>query len=82
MGRAFKSGNRPDLHSGTPPLEALKAIICTGANQKQTFSITHIDVSRADLHAKTHRLVLVRLSEEDRLGADVGKWIMEKEHVR
>ena len=38
-----------------------------------TFSIMHIDVSRAFLDAKAQRLVLVRLPVEDRMGADAGK---------
>ena len=50
--REFKSDDRPDLYAGTPPLEALKAIISVAANHKETFSITHIDVSRAYFHAK------------------------------
>ena len=45
--REFKSDDRPDLYAGTPPLEALKAIISIAANHKGTFSIRHIDVSRA-----------------------------------
>ena len=45
--REFKSDDRPDLFAGTPPLEALKAIISIAANIKETFSIMHIDVSRA-----------------------------------
>ena len=45
--REFKSDDQPDLYAGTPPLEALKAIISIAANHKETFSIMHIDVSRA-----------------------------------
>ena len=33
----------------------------------------HIDVSFAYFHAKVHRLVLVRFSVEDGMGADAGK---------
>ena len=29
--REFKGGDRPDLHAGTPPLEALKAILSIAA---------------------------------------------------
>ena len=47
--REFKSDDRPDLYAGTPPLEALKAIISIAANHKETFSIMHIDVSRCIL---------------------------------
>ena len=71
--REFKSDDRPDLYAGTPPLEALKAIISIAANNKETFSIMHIDVSRAYFHAKAQSLVLIRLPVEDRMGADVGK---------
>ena len=71
--REFKSDDRPDLYAGTPPLEALKAIISIAANHKETFSIMHIDVSRAYFHAKAQRPVLIRLPVEDRMAADAGK---------
>ena len=71
--REFKSDDRPDMNAGTPPLEALKAIISIAANNKDTFSIMHIDVSRAYFHAKAQRPVLIRLPVEDRMGADAGK---------
>ena len=71
--REFKSDDRPDLYAGTPPLEALKAIISIAANHKETFSIMHIDVSRAYFHAKAQRPVLIRLPVEDRIGTDAGK---------
>ena len=71
--REFKSGDRPDLYAGTPPLEALKAIISIAANHKGNFSIMHIDVSRAYFHAKAQRPVLIRLPVEDRMGTDAGK---------
>ena len=54
-------------------MEALKAIISIAANHKETFSIMHIDVSRAYFHAKAQRLVLVRLPVEYRMGADAGE---------
>ena len=69
----FKSDDRPDLYAGTPPLEALKAIISIAANHRGTFSITHIDVSCAYFHAKAQRPVLIRLPAEDRMGTDEGK---------
>ena len=50
--REFKSDDR----SGTPPFEALKAIISIAANHKDAFSIMHIDVSRAFLDAKAQNL--------------------------
>ena len=73
VAREFKSEDRPDLYAGTPPLEALKAIISIAANQKETFSIMHIDLSHAYFHAKTQRPMLIRLLMEDRMGADAGK---------
>ena len=48
-------------------------VISIAANNKKTLLIMHIDVSRAYFHAKTQRLVLVRLPVEDRMGADAGK---------
>ena len=71
--REFKSDDRPDLYAGTPPLEALKALLSIAANHKETFSIMHIDVSRAYFHAKAQRPVLIRLPVEDRMGNDAGK---------
>ena len=71
--REFKSDDRPDLYAGTPPVEAFNAIISVAANNKNTFSIMHIDVSRAYFHAKAQRPVLIRLPVEDRMGADAGK---------
>ena len=55
VAREFKSDDRPDLYAGTPPLEALKTIISIAANHRETFSIMHIDVSRAYFHAKAQR---------------------------
>ena len=71
--REIKSDDRPDLYVGTPPLEALKVIMSIAANHKGTFSIMHIDVSRAYFHAKAQRPVLIRLPAEDRTGTDKGK---------
>ena len=47
VAREFKSGDRPDLYAGTPPLEALKARISIAGCPQETFSIMHIDVSPA-----------------------------------
>ena len=81
--RDFKSDDRPDVHAGTPPSEALKAIIPIAANHKETFSIMHIYVSGPYFHAKAQRPVLIRLPVEDRMGTDAGeKWLDEEEHVR
>ena len=38
-------------------MEALKAIIFTAANHKETFPIMHIDVPRAYFHAEAQRLL-------------------------
>ena len=54
--REFKSDDRLDLYAGTLPLEALKAVISIAANHKKTFSIMHIEVSRAYFHAKAHQI--------------------------
>ena len=64
VARNFKSGDRPDLYAGTPPLEALKAIIFIAAS---------VDVSRAYFHVKAQRLVLVKLPAEDRSEKGKGK---------
>ena len=80
--KEFKSDDRPDLYAGPPPLAALKAIISIAANHKETFSIMHIDVSRAYFHAKAQRRVLVRLPVEDRMGADACTIVLLKqEHL-
>ena len=73
VAREFNSGDRPDLYAGTPPLEALKAIIFTVASHSPEFSLMHVDVSRAYSHAKAQRPVLVKLPAEDCSGKDVGK---------
>ena len=59
----------------------LEAIILIAASHKETFSIMHIDVSRAYFYAKAQRLVLVRFPLEDRMGSAVGNRSVEKEHV-
>ena len=71
--REFKSDDRPDLYAGTPPLEALKAIISIAADNKEKFSIMHIDVSRAYFHAKAQRPVLIRQPVDDRMGTAAEK---------
>ena len=57
----FKCGDRPDSFAGSPPLEALKAIVSIAASHSPEFSLMHVDVSRAYFHAKAQRLVLVKL---------------------
>ena len=64
--REFKSDDGPDLYARTPPLEALNAIISIAA---ETFSIMHIDVSRAFFQATAQ----IRLPVEDRIVTDAGK---------
>ena len=54
-------------------MKALQEIISITANHKETFSIMHIDVSRAYFHTKAQRPVLIRLPVEDRMGTDAGK---------
>ena len=54
-------------------MEALKAKISNAANRKETFSVMHIDVSRAYFHVKAQRLVLKRLRVKDRMGTDAGR---------
>ena len=42
-----KGEREPDLYEGTPPLEALKAIIPIAANHKDTFSVMrHVHTSK------------------------------------
>ena len=52
---------------------ALKATISIAANRKETFSIMHIDVSRANFHVKAQRRVLIRLPVEDKIGTVAGR---------
>ena len=73
VAREFKSGDRPDLYAGAPPLEALKAIISIAASHSPEFSLMHVDVSRVYFHAKAQRPVLVKLPENR---------TAEEEHVR
>ena len=73
VAREFKSGDRSDLYAGTPPLEALKAILSIAASHSPEFLLMHVDVSRAYFHSKAQRPVLVRLPADDRTGKDEGK---------
>ena len=61
VAREFESRDRPDLLAGTPPLDVLKAILFIAVKHNQTFGIVHTDVSRAYVHAKAQRALLVRL---------------------
>ena len=79
--REFKSDDRLDLYAGTPPLEALKAIISIAANHKEMFSTIYIDVSRAYFHGKAPRPVLIRLSVEERMGTDADKVGLMKKSI-
>ena len=70
------------MYAGTPPKEALKDVLSIPADHRDEFSIIHIDVSRAHVHAKAHRFVLVRLPNEDMGKTDAGKHrTVEGEHV-
>ena len=73
FGGEFESEDRPHFDAGTLPLEAFEAIISIAANHKQTFSMMHIDVSRASFHAKAQRRVLVLLTVDDRMEVDAVK---------
>ena len=63
--REFESKTRPDLHAGTAPVQARKAILSVTANHKEKFSIMHIDVFHAYFWAKAQRSVLAMLPKED-----------------
>ena len=80
--REFKSVDRPDLYAGTPPQEALHSIVSIAASHSPEFSLMHVDVSRAYLHAKARRLALVKLPAEDCSGKDRENRTAEEEHVR
>ena len=79
--REFENDDRPNLYAGTPPLETLKATISIAANHKETFSIMHIDVSRAYFHAKAQRPVLLQPPVEDRVGTDARKVGLMKKNM-
>ena len=71
VAREFESDDRPDPFAGTLPLEALKCIISIAAIHRKTFSIMHVDVSRAHFHAKKAQgFVLVRVREKDSMGVE------------
>ena len=73
VAREFKSGDRPDLYAGTLPLEPLTALVSIAASHGSEFSLMDVDVSRAYLHAKAQRFVLVKLPAEDYSGKDKGE---------
>ena len=64
----FISVNRPDLYAGTPPPEALKAIISIAASHSPEFSLI-----LPYFYAKAQRPVQVKLPVEDCSGTDKGK---------
>ena len=53
VAREFKSGDRPDLHERTPPLEALNAIEAIASRYSPELSLMHVDFS---VHTSTPRL--------------------------
>ena len=65
--REFKSGDRPDLKTGTLPLEGFNTILSTTANHWRTCGTMHNGVFGAYFHAKAHRPVLLRLPVQDRI---------------
>ena len=65
VSRQLKRGDRPDLYAMTAPLEAVRAIISIAANHKQTFSIMHLDVSRACVHARGVTRVFTQAQQGD-----------------
>ena len=73
VAREFKSGDKPDLFFGTPPLKALKAIISIAVSHSPEFSLMQLHVSHAYFHAKAQRLVLLKLLAEGCLGNDGSK---------
>ena len=79
--KEFRRGPMPELYAGTPPLEALKAILSLVAENSSGQSLLHVDVSRAYFHAKARRTVLVEVPEEDLGdGEQHGEfvWVLEK----
>ena len=70
--REIKSDDRPRPVCRDFSVGGVETILSIAANHKETFSIMHIDVSRAYFHAKAQRPVLIRLPE-DRMGTDAGK---------
>ena len=69
----IKSDDRPELYAGTLSIGGADSHNIDCSEHIATFSIMHIDVSRAYFHAKAQRPVLVRLPVEDRMGTDAGK---------
>ena len=52
VAREFECGITQDMHAGTPPMEARKAILSVAADHEEQLTIMHIDVSRAYFPAK------------------------------
>ena len=84
VAREFKSADRPDLYAGTPPLEALKAIISIAASHSpEFFSLTHVDVSCAYFHAKAQEVRAGEIGSRRLLREGSRKnRIVDEEHVR
>ena len=61
------------MYAGTPPLEAVKAVISIAASHSPELSLMPVDVSSAYFNAKAQRPVLVKLPAEDCSGKDVAK---------
>ena len=72
-----EAGDRPDLYSPTPPLEALKALLTLAAAGRKSLTewdewtsggpveVLHSDISRAYFNAPTTEPTYVRIPEED-----------------
>ena len=70
-----KGGDRPDLYSPTPPLDALKTLIALAAsgrrnqklwgNKTGDVELLHTDISRAYFNAICEENVYVKIPEED-----------------
>ena len=61
IAREFKSGDTQYLYAGSLSLEGQHEKLSIVANHWQTSGTMHIDVSRAHVHEKAQRPVLVRL---------------------
>ena len=82
VARECKSGDGPDLHAGSPPLEALKAIISIVASQSPEFSLMHFDVHRACFLAKAQKRACEIASRRLLRKGRRKNRTVEEEHVR
>ena len=73
VAREFGSGDRPDLYAGTPPLEALKAIISIAASHSPKVLTDACRCFPCMLPSQGSEPVLVNFPAEDCSGKDMGK---------